>query len=38
MREFDEPDFDPSVVDAAALRRNLAELARYIGRNKVGAD
>jgi len=32
MRDFDAPDFDPHVVDAAALRQNLADLARYIGR------
>jgi hypothetical protein len=32
MLDFDAPDFDPHVVDAAALRKNLAELARYIGR------
>jgi hypothetical protein len=32
MLEFDEPDFDPNAVDAPALRKNLAELARYIGR------
>jgi hypothetical protein len=32
MLEFDEPDFDPHVVDEATLRKNLAELTRYIGR------
>jgi hypothetical protein len=32
MLEFDAPDFDPYVVDVVALRRNLAELTRYIGR------
>lgn len=32
MLAFDAPDFDPHVVDEAALRKNLAELARYIGR------
>jgi hypothetical protein len=32
MLAFDAPDFDPHVVDEAALRRNLAELGRYIGR------
>jgi Plasmid pRiA4b ORF-3-like protein len=32
MLEFDAPDFDPHVVDAATLRQNLTELARYIGR------
>jgi hypothetical protein len=32
MLEFDAPDFDPHVVDEASLRKNLAELRRYIGR------
>jgi hypothetical protein len=32
MLDFDAPDFDPHIVDAATLRRNLADLARYIGR------
>jgi len=32
MLDFDAPDFDPHVVDAATLRKNLAELTRYIGR------
>jgi hypothetical protein len=32
MLEFDAPDFDPHIVDAAALRQNLADLSRYIGR------
>jgi pRiA4b ORF-3-like protein len=32
MLAFDAPDFDPHVVDEAALRKNLAELTRYIGR------
>jgi len=32
MLDFDAPDFDPHVVDAAALRQNLADLTRYIGR------
>ena len=32
MLDFDAPDFDPNVVDEAALRANLAELGRYIGR------
>jgi|SRR5579862_4995695 len=32
MLEFDAPDFDPAVVDEAALRENLASLSRYIGR------
>ncbi len=37
MLEFDAPDFDPAVVDEAALRENLASLSRYIGR-KPNAD
>jgi Plasmid pRiA4b ORF-3-like protein len=32
MLEFDAPDFDPNVVDEAALRENLGSLTRYIGR------
>jgi hypothetical protein len=32
MLEFDAPDFDPNIVDEAALRENLASLIRYIGR------
>jgi hypothetical protein len=32
MLDFDAPDFDPQVVDETALRNNLAELTRYIGR------
>jgi hypothetical protein len=32
MLDFDAPDFDPNVVDEAALRANLSELSRYIGR------
>jgi hypothetical protein len=32
MIEFDAPDFDPNIVDEATLRKNLAELTRYIGR------
>ena len=35
MVEFDEPDFDPLSVDVAALRANLANLAKYLGRRKV---
>jgi hypothetical protein len=38
MLEFDAPDFDPNMVDAAALRQNLAELARYIGRKPRAHD
>jgi hypothetical protein len=32
MLEFDAPDFDPNIVDEAALRENLKSLTRYIGR------
>jgi len=35
MLEFDTPDFDPHVVDEGALRKNLAELTRYIGRKPM---
>jgi hypothetical protein len=35
MIEFDDPEFDPVKVDAAALATNLANLARYIGRRKA---
>jgi hypothetical protein len=34
MREWDDPDFDPNVVDIASLRNNLANLAKYLGRRK----
>ena len=37
MLEWDEPDFDPNKVDAAALAANLANLAKYLGRRKGGA-
>jgi hypothetical protein len=36
MVDFDDPEFDPAKVDAAALAKNLANLARYIGRRKAG--
>jgi Plasmid pRiA4b ORF-3-like protein len=32
MRDFDDPDFDPDVVDEATIRANLANLAKYLGR------
>jgi Plasmid pRiA4b ORF-3-like protein len=35
MLDFDAPDFDPHVVDIAMLRKNLAELSRYIGRKPM---
>jgi Plasmid pRiA4b ORF-3-like protein len=38
MLEFDAPDFDPHAVDAAALRQNLADLARYIGRKPAAHE
>ena len=38
MLEFDAPDFDPAVVDEAALRQNLASLSRYIGRKPANRD
>jgi hypothetical protein len=37
MLEWDEPDFDPNTVDAAALAANLANLAKYLGRRKGDA-
>jgi hypothetical protein len=35
MIEWDDPDFDPNKVDTVALRRNLVELARFIGRPRA---
>ncbi len=35
MLDFDAPDFDPNIVDEAALRANLASLSRYLGRKTV---
>ncbi len=32
MREWDDPDFDPTIVDVTSLRCNLANLAKYPGR------
>jgi hypothetical protein len=37
MVEWDDPEFDPNTVDTTALRRNLADLARYLGRHKAGS-
>ena len=34
MREWDDADFDPLVVDEAAIRANLANLGKYLGRRK----
>jgi Plasmid pRiA4b ORF-3-like protein len=35
MIEWDDPDFDPHVVDEAAIRANLANLGKYLGRRKA---
>jgi hypothetical protein len=35
MIEWDDPDFDPNVVDADAIGRNLANLAKYLGKRKA---
>lgn len=37
MREWDDQDFDPNEPGLAALKSNLANLARYIGRRKTVA-
>jgi hypothetical protein len=37
MLDWDDPDFDPHVVDEAALRANLANLGKYLGRRKEPA-
>jgi len=34
MLEWDEPDFDPKKVDVSALKANLANLSKYLGRRK----
>jgi Plasmid pRiA4b ORF-3-like protein len=34
MIEWDDPDFDPHKVDEAAIRANLANLGKYLGRRK----
>jgi hypothetical protein len=36
MIEWDDPDFDPDIVNEAAIRANLANLGKYLGRRKVG--
>ena len=36
MIEWDDPDFDPDTVDEAAIRSNLANLGKYLGRRKAG--
>ena len=35
MIEWDDPDFDPHVVDETAIRANLANLGKYLGRRKA---
>ena len=35
MLDFDAPDFDPHVVDETTLRKNLADLSKYIGRKPM---
>ena len=37
MVDWDDPDFDPHTVDAAALARNLANLAKFLGSRKPHA-
>jgi hypothetical protein len=34
MIDWDDPDFDPHLVDEAAIRDNLANLGKYLGRRK----
>jgi len=34
MIEWDDPDFDPNVVDEVAIRANLTNLGKYLGRRK----
>jgi hypothetical protein len=34
MIEWDDPDFDPHKVDEAAIRANLANLGKYLGKRK----
>jgi hypothetical protein len=36
LLELDDEEFDPLTVDAEAIRRNLANLAKYLGRRKAG--
>jgi hypothetical protein len=35
MLDWDDPDFDPLKVDVAALHRNLARLAQFLGNRKA---
>ena len=36
MMDWDDPNFDPHKVDAAAISRNIENLARFVGRAKAG--
>jgi hypothetical protein len=36
MLDWDDPDFDPHKVDVAVLRRNLANLGRFLSGRKTG--
>jgi hypothetical protein len=38
MLDWDDPDFDPNTVDVAALARNLANLSKFLGRNKAATS
>jgi hypothetical protein len=38
MVEWDDPDFDPHQVDAAAIARNLANLAKFLGSRRAGGQ
>ncbi len=35
MIEWDDPDFDPNKIDEAAIRANLANLRKYLGRRPL---
>ena len=35
MVEWDDPEFDPHIIDEAAIRANLANLGKYLGRRRV---
>jgi hypothetical protein len=35
MIEWDDPDFDPHIIDEAAIRANLANLGKYLGRRPL---
>ena len=38
MLDWDDPDFDPNKVDTAALARNLAKLAKFLGTHRPNDD